>query len=380
MDATALDAATLAPVVRRALRRRSAVPLEWRSTPVGYAAFLSGRSIARFDGTAMVGRDRLPWSAILKVVRPPTEETDAGSDPVWDREVRANRSGLLRHLPMGLSAPRLLGIDTDRSGGVGLWLEDVGDAYDGRWPLEQYALAARHLGRLGGAYLTSRDMPRHRWLKRDWAQAHSELERAAEMRSFLTDAAADPRVRRAVGADVGVAAGALLDDQPLFLATLAALPVTLCHHDASTANLFARRLPDGELETVAIDWEDIGPGTVGADLATFVFGTMRRCDFPATAAPVLDRTAFVGYVEGLRDAGWRGDAGIARLGYAAAAALRWSLLAGALRLCADDEASERAERTWRRPAAELRDQWILLARFLLDRADEARSLGRLRRT
>jgi len=48
---------------------------------------------------------------------------------------------------------------------------------------------------------------------------------------------------------------------------LARVPETLCHHDAALANLFAVRGTDGMLETVAVDWEKIGPGPVGAEIA-----------------------------------------------------------------------------------------------------------------
>ena len=77
--------------------------------------------------------------------------------------------------------------------------------------------------------------------------------------------------------------------------TLSALPQTICHHDASHANLFLT----GD-EVVAIDWEGVGWGAAGADLATLVVGTMRRGDF---------------------------DAAPPRLGYAAAVGLRWPIVA-----------------------------------------------------
>src|SRR5919199_1631316 len=56
-------------------------------------------------------------------------------------------------LPGPLRAPRVLGIDEDEAGAVWLWLEEVSDLYAHRWPIEQYGLAARHLGAFNGAYL-----------------------------------------------------------------------------------------------------------------------------------------------------------------------------------------------------------------------------------
>ena len=47
----------------------------------------------------------------------------------------------------------------------------------------------------------------------------------------------------------------MLQDQPRFIADLARLPQTLCHHDAARSNLIARQRDDGGTEVVAIDWE-----------------------------------------------------------------------------------------------------------------------------
>ena len=85
-----------------------------------------------------------------------------------------------------------------------------------------------------------------------------------------------------------------------------------------------------ELETVAVDWEQVGPASAGADISTLVFGTMRRCEFDAERATELDETVFTGYVAGLREAGWQGRVEEIRLGFTAAVGLRWTVLAGIL--------------------------------------------------
>jgi len=99
---------------------------------------------------------------------------------------------------------------------------------------------------------------------------------------------------------------------------------------SSLANLFAVRRLDGQLETVAVDWEQVGPASAGADISTLVFGTMRRCEFDAERATELDKTVFTGYVAGLREAGWQGRVEEIRLGFTAAVGLRWTVLAGIL--------------------------------------------------
>ena len=152
------------------------------------------------------------------------------------------------------------------------------------------------------------------------------------------------------------------------------VPLTLCHHDAAQANLFARSRGN-DIETVAVDWEAIGLGALGADIATLVFGTMRRGTVPAERADDLDRVVWRGYLAGLRDMGWRGDERLARLGYTAAIALRWSLLLSTLRVVVDEQARQRAaDRIGMAAEAFVTDR-LRLASFLLDRADEARRLA-----
>ena len=137
-------------------------------------------------------------------------------------------------------------------------------------------------------------------------------------------------MHRLLGATIATRTAKLLKDQPQFVDALSHLPLTLCHHESSLANLFAVRRSDGQLETVAVDWEQVGPAAIGTDISTLVFGTMRRCEFDAARAVELDRVVFAGYVTGLRDAGWDGDVRRVRLGYAAAVALRWHFLASVL--------------------------------------------------
>ena len=385
-----LDAAALTPIVCRALSRRGVVPVSWRWFPVLYAAYYPRRMLVRLAGEATVGGETFAWAAVVKISESPAEEARSTSaTAAWDREVRAYQSGLLRHLPDGLAAPRAQRIGTDADGAVWLWLEHVADAFGGQWPLAQYGIAARHLGRFNGVYgthATGRPLPAYRWLNQLWAESHAEPALLPDARREVGELLAHLDVRGAVSASTADRLRRLLDDQPIFLDTLARLPQTLCHHDASSANLFARRRAtpgqatdegdEGDTwETVAIDWEELGPGPVGAEVATLVFGTMRRGAFPTHRALELEQTVLEGYQRGLRDAGWRGDPQVMLLGYSAAVALRWFVAPAALRLLADPAARARAQRATHQTADILIQQRLALLDFLLDRADEARRLA-----
>jgi hypothetical protein len=83
---------------------------------------------------------------------------------------------------------------------------------------------------------------------------------------------------------------------------------------------------------------------------------------------------FGGYLRGLRDAGWAGNPDLVRLGYAAAVGLRWFLLPDTLRVLTGGARAfrGRAQESEARAAHE----FVLLSRFVLERADEARGLAR----
>ena len=367
----ALDEARLAPLVAHALGRERVALGAWRWAPLATDLYHAKRTLARCSGTAHAGGDPLPWSLVLKILRPPPGAGDDG----WDREARAYHSGLLVDLPGGLAAPRCLAVDTGADRSAWLWLDDIADRFGGRWPLAQYGRAARHLGQFNGAYLAGRPLPTDPWLVRQWTTRHSEPVKIPAALAELATLMDDPRARQAFPAPQLAAMPRLLHDEPRVVDLLARLPQTLCHHDAARANLLARRA-GRVLETVALDWESPGPGTVGADIASLVCGTIRRGDYPARRAAALDRVVFLGYLRGLRDAGWAGDPDLVRLGYAAAVALRWFLLPDTLRVLTSGARAfrGRARESTARAAQEL----VLLSRFVLERAAEARGLARRR--
>jgi hypothetical protein len=75
---------------------------------------------------------------------------------------------------------------------------------------------------------------------------------------------------------------------------------------------------DGGDQTVAIDWAFVGRGPIGADLNPLVWMSIVIAGVGADKMQELEETVFEGYLEGLREAGWRGDPQQVRLGYLAA--------------------------------------------------------------
>jgi len=288
-----------------------------RREPLEYDAFLAHRTVTRIRGTAVVdGGARLPWSLVEKRTEGPRLAVPYlvanGA-----RELAAYRSGLLDGLPPGIRAPRAHATRLDADGGVTLWIEEV--RHRGPRPLDRAALldAAEALGALAGRWLGR--PPEDPWLFTGWIDRHAQPEAAPA--GARTLAAAGPRATALLG-DRIPAAARLIAGQDRVRAALEALPRTLCHHDATGANVFA----DGT-GIVLIDWESVGPGPVGADLASLLFSSVRRGDASVGDVSAVLDAVVARYAEGIRAVGGSVPPDAVRRGLDAAIALRWKLAA-----------------------------------------------------
>jgi hypothetical protein len=323
----AIDESVLTPIVRQALQRACVEVMDWQVSQLGGGA---GNPVSmglyRFAGSGQDRAERVAWSVILKTIQSPAnvgwENMGEGTDPThwnyWRRELLVYRSDLLTALPAGLAAPCCY--DTiELPGDVAwLWLEDIVDSYDDAWSLDRYALAARHLGRLNGSYLSGRPLPDFPWLSaqrtRQW------LNMDPLWQTLPWD---HPRLLRRYPRPEANAFRRLLFENERFLVMLDALPKTLCHGDTYPTNFKARRLDGVQEQTVALDWALVGVETIGDDLGQLVYGA--QMSLPETRPADVDNALFESYLAGLQDSGCRPDPRLVRFGYVTSAAVRVGL-------------------------------------------------------
>jgi hypothetical protein len=338
--------------------------------------------VYRIDGTGRTRGELRPRRLVLKVLRPLPEDLldrvrerapadfDAIVEAVrWDREALAYRSGLLADLAPGLVAARCYRLEERPDDGFWLWLEDVGDGHD-RWTVDDFARAAHHLGRFNGAYVVGRPLPDFPWLSRDSLWPHVRFLAAESWAAVSSPNNWRSPLARAVFPSPPIDRFARLrDDLELFGAALRRLPQTFCHHDAHQDNLFFRA--EG---MAAIDWQVSGLGAVGEELGHLVGYCMKLYALPGARIGELDRAVFDGYVEGLRAAGWGGDAGLARLGYLASFVPRMAMNVPQLNLLADEARLAAVGRRRGLSPIEIARHHAAITHYLLDLADEARGL------
>jgi hypothetical protein len=352
----ALEHTPLTGLVRRVLGDDSMDVAAWDATQIHGGGGAASSGVYRVAGTGHAAAGTRPWSLVLKVLRAPAAGTTFASIPVegWDREVSTYRSGLLDDLPTGLAAPRCFAIG-EQPGFVWLWLEDVTDEVGPRWPIARFAQAARHLGRLNGAYLGARPLPAYPWLQRNMLRWRAEGN-VAFWAGF--DGVRDtPEMRQSWPDPLGDRALRLWHERHGLLDRLDRLPQTLVHGDADRRNLFARRGAEGD-ETVAIDWAFTGVAALGEELVNLVTASALWFQVEVTDLADLADQCLEGYVSGLTDVGWRGDPRLARVGFVVAAALRYGPFAQLMG----------------HPAEDVLACWAAVRRFAFDRLDAARGL------
>jgi hypothetical protein len=369
----AIDQAALTPLVQSALSSKTVEVMDWDyERPHGGAG--AGNAIYRFSGQGRDQGQTVPWSLILKTLQPQVPGDDPSAWNYYKREAVAYQSGWLDDLPGGLAAPRCFDIIERPDGTCWIWLEDVRDEIGPHWPLEHYGLVARHLGQFNGAYLVDLPLPSWPWLSSGWLR--QVIENSASALPLLRDSLDHALIRRWMPGDAAHRYFRLWEERGVYLDALDRLPHTLCHFDIFRRNLFARRTAGGDHQTVAVDWAFVGKGALGEDLVPLVLASIMFFEVGLDQAQALEEIAFEGYLKGLRDVGWRGDPRQVRLGYAAAASLRYKFNdAGRwLAVVLNEDLHPMILQMWGMPIEKVIDHTAQVASIFDRLADEARKL------
>ncbi|MBZ0298042.1 MAG: aminoglycoside phosphotransferase family protein [Anaerolineae bacterium] len=361
-----IDEHVLPSLVRQALADPKAEIATWEIETIygGWGGAVGGTALYRITGRTEQGK---PWSLVLKILYERLGEAET-SPYYWRREYEIYRSGLLDQLPECELTPPTIYHCVEFADSCWIWMEAI-PAAEQAWTLDDYRTVARRLGQFSAAYLTGHPIPDYPWLAANW---HCRITPPlAETFDRLDEYLQHPLVQRTLPLDEKETILEIWQQFERYCAGLADLPQTLCHYDAFQRNMFHR--PD---HTILIDWALAGLGAIGEDIVPMValppyFG------MPVSQAESLDQAVFAGYVDGLRDAGWQGDAQLARRGYVYGMVLRG--LAGVkqdIGLLIDESRHPMLRREYHCDAIErIADRFADVRRFrLIQMAAEARQL------
>jgi hypothetical protein len=320
-EVEAIDHAMLTPLVQRALGKPTVQVIDWDMQPIhgGYGGGVHASAVYCLTGQGHDQDQTLPWSLILKTIFP-GDESDFASPYYPLREAEAYRLGWLDDLPGDLAAPDCCGVVENPDGEIWVWLEQVIDNFGECWPLERCGLAARHLGQFNGAYLADRPIPNWSWFSADWLRR--VVANSASVLAQLPDVLRHPLVCLFFPGNDSDRFLHLWAEREHQLDALDRLPRTISHMDAFTRNLFSKYTVNGD-QTIAIDWAFVGHGAVGKELEPLVCRSLQVNEIDLTQAQELVEIVCEGYLDRLRDAGWRGDPRQVRLGFTSAVTLRF---------------------------------------------------------
>ena len=226
--------------------------------------------------------------------------------------------------PGGIFAPALL--DADYGGDeIVLLLEFVDGRPGDQWAIADYAAASMALGRGQGRFLTGTPVPDHPWLSRGFLRDYSGASRSTGPCSTTTTHGISPWSGGTSRPSSREAAQWLHASRDRLYGIAEALPRVLCHLDFWTKNLIMRS--DGLV--VLLDWAFVGDGAIGEDIGNLVPDATFDHFMAAESLPDLERAVLEAYIEGLGEAGLRGD----RVLSSSACAPRLSSTTGSLRPC-----------------------------------------------
>ena len=241
-----------------------------------------------------------PGSLVVKRITPSGgaalrwQATSDACDPYyWAREALAYEAEFFGDDRSGMRSAHCYLVDRDDDG-IDLYLEDVAGKPGSTWTIETYAVAAEQLGRYQAA---ATELP----ADMEWLGGRGFFASYIARRDDLY-AQADTLVRVSAPhldgeglREQGAAVRSLWERRDDVLAYCATLPLTRCHNDFWSPNLFA--IKPGE--TVAIDLAYAGLGPLGHDPANLVGDAVLDFFVAAADAGRLWDAVAAGYRRGL---------------------------------------------------------------------------------
>lgn len=277
-----------------------------------------------------------PPSRILKIARPPANPPATATASAWQtsdapdhynywrREVYAYETGFAyaAFRDGGIRAPRLDAVVDRKDGGIELWLEDIDGKAGFELSVARLGRFAYELGAAQGRWAQRVPPPVELpWLSRRWLAQYLTAGPGANVRIADADWDGKP-VATAWPTPVRRALRRLWETRMQVLATVEALPRTLCHLDVWPANL----IEDASGASVLLDWTFVGEGAIGEDPANLIIDSVTDGLMDISLLPPIAEAVIDGYTGGLADGGWHGAADDVRAAIAACAVAKYSWL------------------------------------------------------
>lgn len=268
--------------------------------------------------------DRKSFDVILKIIH---RWQRFGDPESWNREAKLYETNIFDELVDGGVVPKCFALDDISNDEVHIWMEYVTGANGDDMEIGDFGAPAYHLGMFHGNLKT----PQYTFLSSRYIPAIYAIQWGGASIDWLLKDASKQNISDDMKHDVLE----VWNNRDSFMKHLLMLPSTLCHRDFNYENVFVR---DDKVKI--IDWDTAGIGVLGEDIADFTCEALVYKRHSVSQAVSIKNCLMKNYIKGLRDSGWRGDAGDIRLGYAITVALHWTFRCLMILSCADNEKVE----------------------------------------
>lgn len=294
-------------------------PMEIRSFSASTVAVYSVSGFAQVEDQGI-----RPWTAFLKMLRDPRPDLN---EQGWDRELRVYEANIPRQFDSNqMRSPRLLGVARPTGCSARLWLEWI----DGTTFMDSkvdvfptWKLVAESLGTVQGQLVDSASLTSYSWLNTD-----DLLEWVRSKQDFYpldTSAATLSKWAKFGDVDLPLRVNEVWGNRDQLLEEIRSLPRTLCHYDVWGGNVLRT-----DSSVVLVDWQLAGFGAIGGDLPFIVTTEALFRPLEPQAIQALEQTLLDGFKAGLIRSDMLHLLPAATRGFAATAALRYTLVANRL--------------------------------------------------
>ncbi|WP_313636872.1 phosphotransferase [Paenibacillus sp. FSL K6-0276] len=269
--------------------------------------------IFHLQGLVLINHQQLPWSIILKIIKPDSVEKD---DPehhnYWRREALVFESNILDELPCSIQTPKCYLVEEQADGTIWLWMERIKGEY--AHSKKQFDFIAEQLGRFNGAYLMGKKIPDEKWICRSWLKSWTTSSRmyAPNPEVYIN------QLHREQEPSVWAWFQDFTNQIDSNLISLNSIPRVLAHQDLSQMNMLLTQ--NGGL--VLIDWQFMSISGLGEDLGKMFGVNMSLGVIPIHRYEEYKESLFKAYIKGLKDTEWHGDEQLARYGFCLSTAMR----------------------------------------------------------
>jgi hypothetical protein len=263
-------------------------------------------------------RNEQAWSTVVKISDPRKEARRAN----LDNEAQIYRLGLFNGDEVPFRAAKCYFIGSHEDELSTLWLEDLSNAPQPPWTVEQFSVAANHIGQFNGHNLERNTKLPMDILLDSYITRLERHDRGSIAEEFVQKR--DTEIVKAAYAESSIESTIRFFGLVEQLEEAGRnLPHSLAFGDAHSRNLF----PVGD-ETVGIDWGTVGMEPVGSDIGVLLGSPLSYGIQEASLMMQNERAMYDSYVIGLRSRGWDGNDDELRLGFFCQFAFYISLIGG----------------------------------------------------